>query len=226
MGTGGQFHGRAAPAENPNRPIPFVDPQVLEDPRVKQWFSDLKAMALQDDLKGKGGKRNKKGDREVTQPDGPGYSAPGMLERDKRAMRGLSRLHHRAKQGQGTARPGMGPAGPVGSPLWPEQGGSFPVLQSPGAVGSSSQAQQAAPRPEMVNTGFDIPQTDQRLQAVAELLINRGPQGLAPQTLEKMSSTQREVTEGALDALGLNWEDFEDAYAQTRFQNVGNALSA
>lgn len=231
MGAGGAFAGREAP--NPvagARAIPFVDPSVLEDPRVKQWLTDMKAMARQDrEIKKNTGKGRVQ--HRTTPASEPGYSKEGMLERERRALRGASRLQQRGlltgpSGGQGVAGPGGGPGGPVGAPLWPETTTPFPTLQTGGAIGQmtvSPQATSAAPPP--VSTSLPA-QTDQRLAAVAELLVNRGPGGLAPQTLERMSSTQREVTEGALDALGLNWDDFEDAYAQTRFANVGSALSA
>jgi hypothetical protein len=217
MGAGGMMPGREPPSVAPQQ-IPFVDPRVLEDPAVKTMLQDLKAMSRQQIEKRAKPDKVKK---EIENPKKRGYSPQGHLEADRRALRGLSRLRSRAVQ------PGMEPGGPVAAPLWPAGGTatSMPQLQAPSSLGLDTAA---APAPtSLPSGGVNIPQqTDQRLAAIAELLINRGPGGLAPQTLERMSKTHKGVAEGAVDALGLDWGDFEQAYAQSRFKNVGNALSA
>jgi hypothetical protein len=67
---------------------------------------------------------------------------------------------------------------------------------------------------------------DQRLQGTAEYLRRFGVGGLGAQELEKQSSTDKGILEGALEALGLDKADFEQAYANTRWSGQGNALSA
>jgi hypothetical protein len=100
----------------------------------------------------------------------------------------------------------------------------MPQVQDPGSLGQSSSFQAPAP------SASPIASVDQGNQQAAldemKYRLAQGPGSMGPQTLERMSGTQRGVMEGALEALGLRPEDFNEAYAQTRFANVGNVLSA
>jgi hypothetical protein len=134
---------------------------------------------------------------------------------------GLNRILQKA------SLPGTQPGGPVDAPLWPADGGdaSMPSLQDPGSLGSSGGSFQA-PAPSASPIASVDPGNQQAALDEMKYRLAQGPGSMGPQTLERMSGTQRGVMEGALEALGLRPEDFNEAYAQTRFANVGNVLSA
>jgi len=236
---GGRFPGRAAPspvAATPvaqNAPIPFVDPSVLEDPSVQKMFQDMRRIGERDQRDARRARRSGK----TARPSGPGgsvvsvgpyrFNPKAARERavaDERYLRGLSRLERRG------VLPGSQPGGPVDAPLWPtgDTGTSMPELQAPGSLGDSSFA--APPATASAAPAAGIPsvmpsQQDQTMAAFNQILLG-GIGNLGPQALERMSKTERGIAEGATQAAGLSWDDLEDAYAQSRYANTGNALLA
>lgn len=231
MGAGGSFVGRQDPREAAKRAQALRD--QLDDPRVKSFFKQVR--------------KNLRGGEPGSRPSGPGgpqgtrkggKTFDGALERDRRALRGLKRIRDKAQKNM--LGPGMQPGGPVDAPMWPTPGmtqttsaaPSVPTASSVGASASPAVAgygMSASSAPSPLAAPFaqaDVPGMDARLASFQELLRRYGAQGLGAQTMEAMGSTQKGVTEGALEALGLNPEDFNEAYANTRFQNNGNALLA
>ena len=243
MNAGGTFPGRVPPgqqglASQPAAPIPYVDPTVLEDPQIKAMFKDMRQQGLKTAAAQRQGKKNGKRASKVDGAEG-GLShmsdklASAHAASNERALRGLSRMMQK-----GTL-PGMQPAGPVDAPLYPADGGAspMPTLQDAGSLGGGGSSF-ATPTASPSATSLDglglgtsgIGTVDPLQQAQASDTMNRmlmgGIGNLAPQELEKMSKTQRGLAEGAAGAAGINWDDLEEAYAQTRFNNVGNALLA
>jgi hypothetical protein len=83
-----------------------------------------------------------------------------------------------------------------------------------------------APAAPASTFGSIDPYQQSQAQNVMNQVLMGGVGNLGPQELEKMSKTQRGLAEGAAGAAGINWDDLEEAYAQTRFANTGNALLA
>lgn len=231
LGGGGNFTGRAQPATVTD-PIPYVDPRVLEEPELQAMFRDMRQQGVRNSAanrvasrgarpSGPGGPTGRTG-----KPAGPGphrfgqKTAEGRRNSSERMLLGLNRILQKA------SLPGTQPGGPVDAALWPADGGgsAMPQVQDPGSLGQSSSFQAPAP------SASPIASVDQGNQQAAldemKYRLAQGPGSMGPQTLERMSGTQRGVMEGALEALGLRPEDFNEAYAQTRFANVGNVLSA
>jgi hypothetical protein len=233
IGGGGNFTGRAQPSGVTDA-IPYVDPRVLNEPEVRAMFRDMKRQGLANDA---ASRRVGRG----TRPSGPGGptgrtgepAAPGphrfgqkIGERrrnsSERMLLGLNRILQKA------SIPGTQPGGPVDAPLWPADGGGtgMPQVQESSSLGGDSSFQ----APAAASSASPIASVDPGNQnaALEEMMarLAQGPGSMGPQTLEKMSGTQRGIMEGALEALGLRPEDFNEAYAQTRFANTGNVLSA
>jgi hypothetical protein len=243
LGGGGNFTGRAQPDSVVNRlitpatdPIPYVDPRVLEEPEVQQMFRDLRQQGVRDSAANRAASRG-------ARPSGPGgptgrtgkpakpgphrfgqKTAEGRRNSSERMLLGLNRILQKA------SLPGTQPGGPVDAPLWPTDGGgsAMPTVQDPGSLGQQSSFNNVDDPDRNALPG--IASVDQKNQDAAlnemKYRLMQGPGSMGPQTLERMSGTQRGVMEGALEALGLRPEDFNEAYAQTRFANVGNVLSA
>jgi hypothetical protein len=232
MGAGGSFPGRAEPDGIVPPNIPYLDPSVLQEPEVRAMVEDVRRQGARDgsDSQRVRGKKSRSSD-----PSGPDGANTGMPwatgedrsnERqwsDERFLRGLSGLHRRGVLGA----PGSQPGGPVDAPLWPTDGGTAqPELQSAQSLGAGSFAAPAAAAPAAPGIGsVDQGQQQAALDYMTDLLT-KGVGNQDPQFLQKMSKTQRGLAEGALEALGLDQEDFEQSVAQTRFANVGNVLSA
>jgi hypothetical protein len=242
MNAGGSFPGRTPPAQQglasqPTAPIPYVDQAVLQDPEVKAMFDDIRRQGVREAAAAKQGRRNSKKASKVDGAEG-GLShmtdklASANAASNERYLRGLTRM---AQKG---TLPGMGPAGPVAAPLFPEGGGTAPMPQlmdagSLGGGGGSFAAPAAAGGLAGLGLGATAspiasvdPYQQAQAQNVANQVLMGGVGNLGPQELEKMSKTQRELAEGAFGAAGINWDDFEESYAQTRFNNTGNALLA
>jgi len=232
LGGGGNFTGRVQPSSVTD-PIPYVDPRVLEEPELQAMFRDMRQQGVREAAanraaasgvrpSGPGGPTGRTG-----KPAGPGphrfgqKTAEGRRNSSERMLLGLNRILQKA------SIPGTQPGGPVDAPLWPADGGNaaMPSLQDPGSLGSGGGSFQA-PSP----SASPIASVDQGNQQAAldemKYRLMQGPGSMGPQTLERMSGTQRGVMEGALEALGLRPEDFMEAYSQTRFANTGNVLSA
>lgn len=210
IGAGGSFVGRqpAGPVGTEvGKPIPYVNPDVYEDPQVKSMLDDIKETS-----RGTGAKDRRNG-KEVHGGHEFGEKAAEQRSADNdqftRVMKRLLQQH-------------MGPGGPVGAPLMPEGGDTaMPVLQDPGSVGAGGSSFAAPSGIASVDPGTQ--------EAYKADLANKLRQGIgtwAPQSMERRSATEQGLQEGAAQALGLNPEDVMQAYRQVQFANTGNALSA
>lgn len=224
MGAGGSFIGRRRSTDQV-----VVTPDMVDDPRVQKFFRQIQAQR-------KGGKS-----RPGTQPGGPvggrAKTFGGELARNERALRGLRRMLSRR------GATGTQPGGPVDAPLWPTGAAAtpMPTLQTAASTGGgdarsmmSASALPASYGGIGTSAGSQLGQfaaadtagLDSRLAAMSEYLRRYGIQGMGAQEWERMNSTEKGVREAAFEALGLNNEDADEAYAQTRFRNIGNALLA
>lgn len=238
MQAGGNFPGRSAPDNVPGGVIPYVDPRVLQAPEVRALVQDVRRQGMRDEADGRRLTKGKGKGKGASGPGGPQGDGPWRVDpevaaerrySDERFLRGLSHLNRRGVlggPGTGPARPGTEPGGPVGAPLWPAggDGTSMPSLQASSSLGGSSfNLAPSAPAPSLPSV--DQGNQDAALNYMSNLLM-QGVGNQDAQFLQKMSKTQRGAAEGALQALGLNNDDFEESVAQTRFANVGNVLSA
>lgn len=117
----------------------------------------------------------------------------------------------------------------------------MPVIQDAGSLGSqandpSGGGQQQSQSTSQFNAAMPTsspdgdPTTavgqavnDQRMGAFSQMLSNYGVQGLGPQALERQTSTQSQLLDGMLQAMGLSTADLKGAYAQSQFANTGDA---
>lgn len=230
MGAGGAFPGRAAAATGTaGGAIPYIDPRVFEEPSVKQMTRELRA-------RGQAGAVGPRRDRATPSMVEVGpyrfgtKTAQSRQNADERFMRGAALLNQRL----GAARPGTQPGGPVNSPLWPtsDAGTAAPQLQDAASLAPASSFQApAAPAAAYAPPDYSAipsvdPATQQQALAASSNALMLGLGNLAPQTLERQSKSQRGAWEGSLQALGINPDDAMQAYAQSRFANLGNVLSA
>jgi len=247
MGAGGAMAGRApAAATAASSSIPYIDPRVFEEPAIQQMTRELRRIGRSDAQTGGAGRaRGPSGPvgraerRAGTTPArvevGP-YRFGEQSARDRQAaterfLRGVALVNQRTKV------PGMSPGGPVDAPLWPDGTGgtATPQLQDAGSLGGSSfqapisepvSLAQAASSFTPGGIGSVDPATQDYAMGQAAQMVQGGIGNVAPQIFEQMSKTQRGTLEGAFEALGLNPDDVMQAYAQTRFANTGNVLSA
>lgn len=242
MGAGGNFVGRspqATVAAANAGATPYIDPKVFQEPAIQRLTQELKQRGQRDAESGDLPPATKG-------PGGMGTpTAQGRAASNERFLRGVALLNQRL--GQGAAQPGAGPGGPVDAPQWPSDGSgsSQPSIQDAGSLGgggSSFQTPTTTPStPDtsggaggadslglggMGGIGSVDPLTQQYALNQAAQVAQGGVGALGPQDLEEMSKTQRGTFEGALQALGLNPDDFNQAYSQTRFANLGNVLQA
>jgi hypothetical protein len=249
IGAGGTFPRRAPAATGyaPGGPIPYINPKTFQEPAVRRMTADLRR-------RGQGEATSAARSRASGSAGGngarPGSAAPSMVEvgpyhfgqhtadgrqqADERFLRGVALLNQRLAPQPG-AQPGTQPGGPVDAPLWPsgnDTGTTAPSLQDTSSLGSSSFQAPPSPaaagstQPDYGAIGSVDPMNQSMALAQISQMLQGGIGNLGPQALERQSKSQRGAFEGGVQALGLNPDDVAQAYAQTRFNNVGNVLQA